>query len=238
MCTVTIIARRNGYYLGMNRDEKLTRPAGLTPRKRIVNGRTVLCPSERTGGTWIALNKGGVSFGLINWYSVTNRVERDTISRGEVVKSVSASESPHEAEIDMRKLALLRINPFRLIGVFPAWKSIVEWRWNLERLVRIKRPWKTQQWVSSCFDELKAQKARGNVFRAALRRSSRGSLGWLHQLHRSHSPRCGPFSTCMHRSDAATVSYTEITVSGNHGGMNYHAGPLCNALVGKCVEFY
>jgi len=38
MCTVTFIARRNGYVLGMNRDEKLTRAAGLPPRLTHLNG--------------------------------------------------------------------------------------------------------------------------------------------------------------------------------------------------------
>ena len=33
MCTVTFIARQKGYCLGMNRDEKLTRPTGLPPKK-------------------------------------------------------------------------------------------------------------------------------------------------------------------------------------------------------------
>jgi uncharacterized protein with NRDE domain len=70
MCTVTFIARRNGYALGMNRDEKLTRPAGLPPRLTHLNGRTIIAPSEPSGGTWIGVNDTGATFALINWYSV------------------------------------------------------------------------------------------------------------------------------------------------------------------------
>src|SRR5205814_4875575 len=56
---LTFIARRNGYALGMNRDEKLTRAAGLPPRLTHLKGRAVLAPSEPSGGTWIGVNDAG-----------------------------------------------------------------------------------------------------------------------------------------------------------------------------------
>src|SRR5262249_41409309 len=98
MCTVTFIAHRNGYCLGMNRDEKLTRAVGTPPTKKKMNGRTVLCPADPGGGTWIALNESGASLALINWYSVTKRVQLYSISRGEVVRNVSAADSPEIAD--------------------------------------------------------------------------------------------------------------------------------------------
>ncbi len=69
MCTVSFIARKNGYALAMNRDERLTRVVGLPPPKKAINGLTIILPSEPGGGTWIAVNKSGVTFALINWYS-------------------------------------------------------------------------------------------------------------------------------------------------------------------------
>src|SRR5262245_43428647 len=120
MCTVTFIAQRNGYCLGMNRDEKLNRADGLPPTRNKLNGRTVLCPTEPTGGTWIALNDSGATLALINWYSVTTRVERSTVSRGEVVKAVGAADSSEIVNVKLMELPLNRINPFRLIGIFPA----------------------------------------------------------------------------------------------------------------------
>lgn len=227
MCTVTFIAQRNGYCLGMNRDEKLTRADGLPPTRMKVNGRAVLSPSEPSGGTWIALNDTGASLALINWYSVTKRVERNTISRGEVVKTVGAADSSECADARLRELPLKRINPFRLIGIFSASGEVVEWRWNLERLVRKKARWRTQQWISSGFDEPAAQRVRGREFRNALQHTSAPRLSWLRKLHSSHTPHIGPFSTCMHRSDAATVSYTEITVSSRTATMRYQAGTPC-----------
>ena len=227
MCTVTFIARKNGYALGMNRDEKLMRTDGLPPTLKTINGRAVLCPAEPSGGTWIALNDSGATLALINWYSVTNRVQHSAVSRGQVVKAVEATDAPNVAHAKLKELPLKRINPFRLIGVFPACGEIIEWRWNLKRLVRKKALWRTQQWISSGFDEPTAQLLRGETFQRAFRNTSTARLSWLRKLHCSHAPHIGPFSTCMHRSDAATVSYTEITVLRRAATMRYNAGTPC-----------
>lgn len=211
----------------MNRDEKLTRPAGLPPTKRNVNGRAVLCPSEPGGGTWIALNDSGACLALINWYSVAKKVERSAFSRGEVVKAVGAADSPEATSAGLFEIPLKRINPFRLIGIFPTHGEVTEWRWNLKRLVQEKHCWTAQQWISSGFDEATAERVRGETFRRLLRHSSAPSRNWLRKLHSSHAPQIGPFSTCMHRADAATVSYTEIAVSPRTATMRYYAGAPC-----------
>src|SRR5271165_3685691 len=92
MCTVTFSPRKTGYALAMNRDEQLTRAAGLPPARKILNG--LLCPSEPGGGTWIAINQHGVSFALIDWYSVAARVRGDSVSRGEIINVAGAEDSP------------------------------------------------------------------------------------------------------------------------------------------------
>jgi hypothetical protein len=227
MCTVSFIACKSGYALAMNRDEKLTRIAGLPPAKRIISGRAVLSPSEPGGGTWIALNDAGVTFALINWYSITAQVKEEAVSRGNVVNAVSSLNSPDSTSATLKKLPLEKINPFRLIGVFPATQEIFQWQWNLQKLIRKKHRWRAQQWISSGFNEPAAQRIRSETFRRALKQKSAGSLGWLRRLHCSHSPQSGSFSTCMHRADAATVSCSEITVSEHKATLRYHAGAPC-----------
>ena len=227
MCTVTFIARRRGYALGMNRDEKLARVSGLPPAKKTVDGRRVLSPAEPGGGTWIALNDAGAAFALINWYSIAARVQGEIVSRGRVVNVACAAQTPAAAAAALARLPLRQINPFRLIGVFPADREIVEWRWDLKKLVCQEKRWQNQQWISSGFDEPAAQRERSRTFRAALKHKSVGRLDWLRRLHRSHAPRSGPFSTCMHRPDAATVSYTEAAIFPTRALMRYQVGPLC-----------
>jgi hypothetical protein len=211
----------------MNRDEKRARVNGLPPAIRNINGRRVLYPSEPSGGTWIALNEAGISFALINWYSVTARVSRDAVSRGTIIPSIGATDSLASAHA-LLALPLDRINPFRLIGVFPDSQEVVEWRWDLQRLSRKYLPWHAQQWISSGFDERKAQEVRTTTFRKALRQKTAGSLRWLRRLHRSHAPHIGPFSICMHRQDSVTVSYTEICLRRNRTTMKHANGAVCS----------
>lgn len=227
MCTVTFIARKHGYALGMNRDEQLSRVPGLPPSEKTINGCRVIAPSEPGGGTWLALNERGVTFALINWYAITRRVRGKTTSRGRVVNAACAASTPGLAAAALAQLPLQRINPFRLIGIFPASREIAEWRWDLNRLAPKTHRWKDQQWISSGFDEPGAQRVRSRTFRAALQQKSAGSLDWLRRLHRSHWPQPGPFSTCMHRADAATVSYTEVAVSLRQALLRHQGGAPC-----------
>jgi hypothetical protein len=233
MCTVSFLARKNGYALAMNRDEKLTRIAGLPPTTTLVKGRKVICPSEPGGGTWIALNDAGATLALINWYSIEEHVLTGGLSRGDVVKSMCAAATVEAAASALDLLPLSRMNPFRLVGIFPCQKAVAEWRWDLKLLTTAHHPWRARQWISSGFNEPEAQRVRGAVFRRAREQSSFGGLDWLRRLHRSHLPEAGPFSTCMHRADAATVSYTEIQVAGKKGQLTYCPVAPCQSRAGS-----
>jgi hypothetical protein len=227
MCTVTFMPRARGYCLAMNRDEKRARPKGLPPTRRTVQSRKVLCPSEAGGGTWIALNDSGTSVALINWHSVAGRAKGHAVTRGSVIGALGAASQSDLVEVGLSTLPLTRINPFRLIGVFPGTRRVTEWRWDLKRLTRKSHRWRARQWISSGFDERTAQRVRNQTLRRAQRQKSAGSLAWLRRLHRSHVPQVGPFSICMHREDAATVSYTEIAVSSRAAVMRYQSGAPC-----------
>jgi hypothetical protein len=227
MCTVSFIARKRGYVLAMNRDEKFTRPKGLPPKVVRVDGHKVIYPSEPSGGTWISLNDTGVTYALINWYSVRAEAGQNSVSRGIIVKSVCPQTSPSGVFEILKQLPLEKFNPFRLIGVFPKNRQIFEWCWDLKNLVCRRRRWREQQFISSGLDEPKAQRIRHQTFRIAARQKTAGSLQWLRRLHCSHWPNYGPFSTCMHRADAATVSYAEVMVSAAVKKLKYRADAPC-----------
>jgi hypothetical protein len=230
MCTVTLVARRNGYMLGMNRDEKRTRATARPPARHRLGGRDALLPSEPGGGTWMGVNDAGATVALINWYSVPARVTGRAVSRGEVVKQALRSGVPSEIDEALARFGLDSVNPFRLIGVFLAEKAVIEWRWDLARVERLEHRWRTNTWISSGFDEPGAQQTRGKAFGEALRQESAGQVDWLRRLHRSHGAERGPYSTCMHRADAGTVSYTEVAVSPRMASIRYVPGaPCCTA---------
>jgi hypothetical protein len=230
MCTIAFIARRHGYVLGMNRDEKKTRVVALPALRQRMGDRTALFPSEPNGGTWIGVNDSGTTLALINWYSVPAQAPGTATSRGEVVKSCLPAAASAEVERILTGLPLARLNAFRLIGVFPKTKGIVEWLWDQRELRSSAFPWRTNLWVSSGYDEPGAQQIRGRYFAEVLHQRSAGTLSWLRRFQSSHRPERGPFSVCMHREDAATVSSTEIGVSRSSATLRYTPGaPCCTA---------
>ncbi len=229
MCTVIFSPRRGGYVLGMNRDEQLTRVTALPPRRHRVAGRDLIFPAEPTGGTWIGLNDHGNCLALVNWYSVRARMSGEPVSRGHVIPAALPMLEEAQTGAYLREMPLRRLRPFRLIGIFRRERTVVEWRWNHQSLERMTHPWSTGIWISSGFDEASAEVRRRGVFQRALRESGAGTLPWLRGLHRSHTPERGAYSLCMHRADAATVSYTEVGVNGNAGMMRYLPGAPCCA---------
>lgn len=227
MCTAIFIPRKVGYLLAMNRDEQLSRVAALPPARYRIEGAELLFPSEPGGGTWIGLNDGGVGLALVNWYAISRHVTGPIVSRGQVVRTALSARSVASVEERLTRLSLDRIRPFRLIGIVPATQQVVEWRWDLIQLERVDHAWSPAAWISSGWDEPGAQASRSRSFQRALTEKSAGTLPWLRRLHRSHAPEPGAYSICMHRSDAATVSYTEIAVSSTVATLNCRPGAPC-----------
>jgi hypothetical protein len=167
-----------------------------------------------------------MAFSLINWYSQTDDGEPKPVSRGEVVRALLATRSCAAAASLLRKLPLKRMSPFRLMVISSAERSLSEWHSGSGHLEVFGLPWKRQHWFSSGLNEAKANKMR----RRACARADGDSLDLhvLRKLHRSHAPKIGPFSVCMHQDDARTVSYTEIDVHGPVASTYYIAGPPCS----------
>lgn len=229
MCSITFWPRRDSYLLAMNRDEKWTRPAALPPSLRETGSRIAIYPSESNGGTWIGLNDTAVSFALVNWYAVTARPPLQPVSRGEVVKRLLGTSSPAEASDLLQSLPLRNIPPFRVAGIFPAARSVWEWRWNGDSAVTLPGDWSPKQWFSSGLDEPRAQRIRAQTCASRCGCAEAGESGWVRALHSSHEPERGAFSMCVHREDAGTVSYTEIECGDRTGSLSYFDGSPCLA---------
>ncbi len=238
MCTVSLLPKAHGFYLAMNRDEKLNRSTALAPTIVDLESRRVVYPSEPAGGTWISTNDAGVCLALINWHRVEREPKHDVLSRGEVVRALAGKSSTNEIADGIGRLPLRKLRPFRLIAIVPSERLVTEWRWNFESLTRRDHKWRPMHWFSSGFDERRAQLERQRICDAAHASQSTRSLNWLRQLHCSHSPKRGPFSICMHRRDASTVSYTEVAVSEKRATMRYKAGPCCSngAILTKMIS--
>ena len=82
--------------------------------------------------------------------------------------------------------------------------------------------------VSSSFDAAKVAAARHQLF-ARSARSSEIDVELLRRFHASHEPARGPLSPCMHREDAATVSFSWIRVRGRRIEFLYLPHSPCEA---------
>lgn len=257
MCTVSFLPRYQGFYLAMNRDEKRERFTALPAEVVEFGKHRAIFPREPAGGTWISVNDSGVCLALINWHRIQREPCNDTMSRGLVVRELAGESSADEIAVAVKKLPLRKLRPFRLIVIAPDQLSVTEWRWNLRRLARFDHDWQRRHWFSSGFDEQRAEIERAKICASFVagegdangcERSRSGrragvvaagySLKRLRKLHRSHAPKRGPFSICMHRADAATLSYAEVAVSGKRARMSYKLGPSCSnrAVITKTIS--
>lgn len=230
MCTVTFIPRDSGFYVAMNRDERIARPTANPPamfRHRSVES---VYPVDSEGGTWIAANHMGVAFALLNWNDA--RVLREkSRTRGVVIPALAASACSQAADLLLGRLDLDGILPFRLVGFFPSEGCVKEWYWDQRAIERRSFAWTRRQWCSSSLSDETAALARTRAFEQKLAGDDAVSLTWLRQLHSSHDDDNRPFSHCVHREHVKTVSYTEFVCSDQRIECNYFAGSPCNTTV-------
>jgi len=228
MCTLTFAPMEDGYLVGMNRDELFTRPVALPPKLSERSGIEMVYPREPSGGTWIACNGNGNLLALLNWNggeSPYSGEKRKT--RGLVIPELIDLPDLSTTDSHFQQMNLDDLFPFRLVGVFRSERVVNEWRWDGTAKQSLRLSWARKHWFSSSLSDSLAEKERGRACKVAAGEPAAGSNGWLRRLHRSHVPGPGPFSVCVHRQDAATVSYTEVRCGGTQISMDYLDGNPC-----------
>jgi hypothetical protein len=230
MCTLSFIPRKDGHIVGMNRDELHTRAQSLHPRIYERGQILAAYPSEPEGGTWIAVNGRGTLLALLNW-NLTNphTAMPKQRSRGELIPELIFQVDLRSAESALHRRSLGGLLPFRLVGIDPQEENVREWCWDGESVVTRAFPWSRRHWFSSSLSDSAAEEQRGATCAAAYASAKADDPDWLRELHRSHRPRSGAYSLCVHRPDATTVSYTEVVYGSYHTSMRYIDGSPCGA---------
>jgi len=226
MCTLSFVPTTSGYFVAMNRDELITRELALPPKLVSFGQTQAIYPREQEGGTWIAANEHGITLALLNW-NLTETSSKKRRSRGSIIPQVIGQKSLSVIVGKLDAISLEGILPFRLIGICGLRKLIYEWRWNGLSLSRTLFDWKHHHWFSSGLSDTQAEQYRGTTCSTAWSDQTAGTLPWLRKLHRCHSSGPGPFSICVHRFDAKTVSYTEIDYSPERLKFSYIGGQPC-----------
>lgn len=228
MCTVSWLRQKDGYLLLCNRDERHTRRPALGPRLAVRNEVSLIAPVDGDhGGSWIGINQFGLTLCLLNRYGddITERDRRFT-SRGLLLlELLDCARSQQVSErVSRRDLAFFQ--PFTMVALAveePA--MLIEWTGN--KCIVQSNAESNMPITSSSMKELDVIGERKKQFQTLLSKEGPLNAGLLYQFHRSHVPVRGPYSVCMHREDAATVSLSAVSVTPELTEFSYYGGPPC-----------
>jgi hypothetical protein len=167
MCTLTFIPKPNGYLpngylLGMNRDERLTREVALAPEQVTISNLPAVYPRENGGGTWIGSNATGITFALLNQNPGPQAKIKER-SRGEIIPALLESSRFPQAMRCFQHLDLHGMLSFVLVGIFPAEQIISQCQWNGNELTFLRIGWDVRHWFSSGVSDDMARKIRGST---------------------------------------------------------------------------
>ena len=225
MCTATWIRTRSGYEVFFNRDELATRKPALPPAARVREGVRLLAPEDGdAGGTWIGVNEYGVAVGLANGPETAPAPR----SRGQLVLDLLAAASVADVGRRFRAVDPSRHRPFALFAIEPGGELGI---WSSDARTIERRPGSDEGpiLVSSSRDAERARKERTALLERLARSNGGLDARLLAAFHASHEPERGPYSPCMHRDGASTVSLTHVVVGDRGIEMEYRAGSPCEA---------
>ena len=222
---MTWLVTAGGYEIFFNRDERRSRKAASPPAIHLAKGTRYIAPLDGDfGGSWLAVSERGLSLALENGYTDLDDLAHEPpsgfTSRGLLLTSLIDSRSTEEVVRRLREQDLHLYRSFLLAAFDPDGSGLLA-SWirgslGIEPLIDDVMPL-----VSSSFETSEVRKSRCEVFRR-MQREMEGDPVELHlAYHESHLPERGPRSTCMHRPEAHTISFSHIRVEGTEVRFHY-----------------
>lgn len=214
MCTATWWNGADGYELFFNRDELITRAAGLPPREQTLRGVRYLAPEDPTGGgTWLLVNEFGLSVCLINQYpedALDPGPRR--VSRGQLVRSLADCRDSDAVRSRVRGADLTCYEGFMLIAVEPGRPGRMM-HWDTRQLLCRDETEAPQPYTSSRHLPDEVISSRRRRFADLIRlRGGDPTPDDLRAFHEHFAPQTAAHSVFMQRDDAATVSLSHVVV--------------------------
>jgi hypothetical protein len=228
MCTVSWLRQAEGYELLCNRDERHTRKAASGPRISKRNEISYIAPVDGDhGGSWIGVNEFGLTLCLLNRYSDPAREPSQRYpSRGLLLTDLLDRSQNHLVPVRIKDFQLDRFRPFSMLALSSDEPAILI-NWTGRDCIVENNAEAQMPLTSSSLSNPTPIETRRNHFQEMTRERERVDAELLHQFHTSHVPERGPYSVCMHRDDAATVSLSGVTVTGDSIGFIYQPGSPC-----------
>jgi hypothetical protein len=230
MCTVSWIHQPEGYHLLCNRDERRTRGIAASPGVFEHSGARFVAPVDADhGGTWIAVNEHGLGLCLLNGRS-WGPPARGERSRGLVIPELIWLHSGDECAFVLGRLDLEPFAPFTVLMLEPGQPAIVA-AWDGSALAIDRHADHRAPLVSSSFDPEGVRRSRTCEF---VRRAT-GDVTSLFRFHTNHGDGGAgdPYSPCMHRPDAETVSFSWVVVTRDEVRFLYVPTAPCRCAPGE-----
>lgn len=222
MCTVTWWRGPDRYEVLFNRDERRTRLPGRAPQVMVApEGARFVAPLDpQGGGSWLAANARGVTAGLLNHYErEAAAAPADPVSRGLLLLGLMDAASAPALVEQAAARASGRFAPFLLLAFDAA--GVHQVRWDGARAVTIRMTDAARPVSTSSFDP-----ARVIACRRARYAALAGAAPTPEDLERYHfsvDAAGGPYSVCMTREDARTVSFSRVRVAPERITFDYQA---------------
>lgn len=231
MCTVTWMRGDDGYQLFCNRDEKLSRQPSVSPKFAVCTGVRFVAPVDGDfGGTWIATNEFGVTLCLLNGANLsgieaTKRTDKRR-SRGLLIPELIEARSVVHRVRELCSRDLSQFASFTLV-ILERGRSPVIAEWSGRQILIEFDGDRHLPLASSSLDGVAARRQRRKEYRRLVDAAGQPAFAPLLEFHRSHAFGPGPYSTCMHRDDAETVSFTHVRVTESGAIMSHSPSAPC-----------
>ena len=250
MCTASWRCTADGYTLCFNRDEARSRAGEQAPRFFRRGGVECVAPFDgAAGGTWIGVNEFGFAACLLNAYPDQGRTRPAAprsgrlLSRGFLVLGLLDAESVGAARRRVEEGDLRWFQPFRMLACAPHEAPLL-FAWDGRALSQRTLDAEAGLLSSSGWNDAAANAARGALWneRFAHHLPSEDDLLAFHCSHSvAGEPDATPAtgsgtSVCMHRADAATVSFARLRVSARAVSLLYSPRSPCAGISGSALE--
>jgi hypothetical protein len=238
MCTVSWFHEDGGFQLFFNRDERRRRRSALPPSVHRKGSTRFVAPVDGDfGGSWIGANEHGLALGLLNGYADDDGASPPDgwTSRGLLLTALIDSRSAAMAERRLAALPLERFRSFVLLMLAPGVDERIT-RWSGRTLRRERRAAPSGVLSSSSFRTEDVLRSRFELLEHMRASQDADPVGLHLEYHASHWPERGPYSVCMHRDDARTVSLTHVRVDAGEVALAYAADSPCRAAPGEPVK--
>ena len=243
MCTLSWFANSDSYHVYFNRDEQRGRPLARAPEIYCEENVQFVVPLDPVGGgSWLGVNQYGLTLALLNFYQ-GNVPSGKLVSRGSIVRNAMVSTCLADVREYLAGCTLRKYAPFSLIAFAPKEPSftstergqcvVAGYRWNGQTLSALNQQ---SPLTSSAVDFAAVSASRLAAYKKIVESAKFPEGELFRQFHRSHHPEKSHRSVCMHREDARTVSFSQVSVSEGKARYRYWDGPPCEMPIEQSVS--